>query len=568
VLGVAKDLLLNQDRRREYDAQRPRLQREGKLTPSDLGEEFSQNAYGGDSSDSSSDDEEDDPPPMSEEKQGKLNAMEPFIKKVLESDDEEARQRLKGLCDEMEQLNIRENDARSSRGEPMIISSDRVPPYRSILKAGERRREKVAILQDTNQSAAAKKKAKDKLKKLQHDFRILLKYHNLPLSWTYDVSDIPGPSPAPQQSRAGNTQTSNPPAATGTPVSSSSDAMDTRYDWTPGETERGEKILAHRSITTRCILSTGETGKVCSNIRFVIELDGDPTLMDIVERDRVGIDAMQAYMALPDFETKEIAYVDNKYRQKGSQGFQKIVSVKRDPYSTATGALPWTILRIEYKVVKREGDRMITSSEYRIINRTALRLLLGDKHADAKINEWLIDHGQRSDSTKEERRRMRHLQLLDHYDFDGRPDYGGTRSQRGPQQMLGNEEDLSYDFEAPSFPRGARMPVTGERVSSRGSRQNQFGNRNIHDTHNGRYQPTSAHRQEPMPAQTDPPIQPPLQTRATNTLPNLQRQMSAAADGQYSDTSLSDIAAMLSTLNLRMTRQEEQLRTLQPQIPA
>ncbi|KAI0604070.1 DnaJ domain-containing protein, partial [Pyrenophora tritici-repentis] len=84
------------------------------------------------------------------------------------------------------------------------------------------------------------------------------------------------PSAASQRSSAENRRTSNPSAAADRFTDQSLfDAMDTTPNWTPGETTRGEEIIAFRPVTMTGIMpSTGETGHIYSSIRFVIKSEG------------------------------------------------------------------------------------------------------------------------------------------------------------------------------------------------------------------------------------------------------------------------------------------------------
>jgi hypothetical protein len=60
--------------------------------------------------------------------------------------------------------------------------------------------------------------------------------------------------------------------------------MDTTHDWTPGQTTRGEKILAFRlTIMTGVIINTGEVRQIFSNVRFVIKREGERNLIEIVD---------------------------------------------------------------------------------------------------------------------------------------------------------------------------------------------------------------------------------------------------------------------------------------------
>jgi hypothetical protein len=150
---------------------------------------------------------------MSPAKEQILNDMEPYVKRVLDSDDSEARKELRRLNEDMQKLNKQENEDRASQQVPLIRISDRTLPLGSIKKAGERRRKQLEILDDSNQDAKAVEDARYELNRLQQSFRETLEDMQLPLRWVYKVPNTTAPSATSQRSSARNRQISNPPTA-------------------------------------------------------------------------------------------------------------------------------------------------------------------------------------------------------------------------------------------------------------------------------------------------------------------------------------------------------------------
>jgi hypothetical protein len=524
-----------------YDSQRAHLKSEGKLIQNDLGEHWAQNAHPSHSGDNDSEDEDEDdgyyrdePHPMSQAKEQILKDMEPFIKIVLDSSKhKKASKKLEELNQKMRTLNVEENEDRKTQGLPCLPPGDRTLAMPTIINAGKNRRTQLAIVNDANKETGAKAGALQVLNHLQKEFREHLQEMHLPPEWVYSVPNMTAPSPASQGSSAGNRQTSNPPTAADSPTDqSSSDAMDTTPIWTAGQARTGEKILAYRPTTSTGIsTSTGEPDQVYSNIKFVVETEGNDNPIKIVDQAYVGFEPMMEYLKLPEDQKCKVAGVEGKYTRLDGFKFGKIKGVAHDSGATANRNLPWTVVLINY-----DWNPVV-------VNRTALRKAKGERAADALIDEFLISVGEKPDGPKELRRleQANNGLLLGQYGSDGRLGNMDTRFSTRHPRMLHAEEDLYHDLDPSSFPRAgtARMRAATEHVTSRSSRRDQLSDRNRNMTFNTpreSHRPTSARLQGPTPVRADPPVQPAPRTSTAGTRPDMihdeQRRRDAAAGEQ------------------------------------
>jgi hypothetical protein len=163
--------------------------------------------------------------------------------------------------------------------------------------------------------------------------------------------------------------------------------------WKPGETTRGEKILAYRPI--RSWAQEKGTGKPIETEKvndFVIEQEGEPNPIEIVNGARVGQKAVNAYLALPEELKNSITNIDRKYNRTHGphievKGFARKIS------ENISGSLPWGVVLIDY------------DGEDRIINRSALRNACPGS-ADDMINEFLIEIGEEPEDPKYVRMRL------------------------------------------------------------------------------------------------------------------------------------------------------------------
>ncbi|KAA8621985.1 hypothetical protein PtrV1_06486 [Pyrenophora tritici-repentis] len=353
------------------------------------------------------------------------------------------------------------------------------------------------------------------------------------------------PSAASQRSSAENRRTSNPSAAADRFTDQSLfDAMDTTPNWTPGETTRGEEIIAFRPVTMTGIMpSTGETGHIYSSIRFVIKSEGRNPI-EIVNEARVGLDAVKKYIHLPEEKKCNIVRVDNFFDRRDDDRFGDILGVARDPYATKARNLPWTVVLIEY------------DGEPRLVNRTALRKAKKEGIADDLINEFLISVGEEPDTPKNLRlEQPNNRLLLKQYGSSERFDNRRARFREGPPRMLPDPEELYYDLDAPSFTR--RMPVQARGLHSRNSRQDQFGDEGgaVRDNPLGSYWPTSARPQGPTPVRTAPPVQ--LASNTPLDMPRNERHKTGAAAGGGAVTQVQFNALMEMVQQLAVSVREQ-----------
>ncbi|PZD22725.1 hypothetical protein A1F96_10887 [Pyrenophora tritici-repentis] len=458
--------------------------------------------------------------PMSQEKQHLLDEMEPLVKQVLDLCDESAIKKLVELNEKMIETNVKEN----------LFPVEHCVPVRHLVGANRKRmclmetvQNSLASIEDLKEAEAAGRE----LQTLQSKLRAYMTELMLPPSWTFKISDIDIHRPAERQQLSN--ANGHDVCSTDFPNTQSSNAMDITYDGTPGQTTRGEEILAFRPVTmTGTLISTGDTGHIYSSIRFVIKSEGRNPIK-IVDEARVGLDAVKAYMYLPEEKRCNIVRVDNFFDRRDDCRFGDILGVARDPYTTKAHNLPWTVVLIEYDGMPR------------IVNRTALRKAKRETIADELINKFLISVGEEPDTPKyllleQPNNRL----LLKQYGSSERFDNRRARFRRGPPRMLPNQEELYHDsgyeyLDAPSFTR--RMPVHVRGLQSTNSHQDQFGDEErgaVWDNPRGSYWRTSARHQGPTPVRTAPPVQPASRTSTTNTpldMPRNERHQTGAAAG-------------------------------------
>jgi hypothetical protein len=168
--------------------------------------------------------------------------------------------------------------------------------------------------------------------------------------------------------------------------------------------------------------------------------------------------------------------------------------------------------------------------EPRLVNRTALRKAKNQRVADGLINEFLISVGEEPDAPKEvsRLRQADNRLLLEQHGSGARFGNRSTRFRTGSPQILGNQGELDFGFDTPSFPDPgrARTPV------DRDSRRYRFSDQNRRVAFD---RPASARPQGPTPIYTASSVQPTSRTSATDTLPDAirnEKRRAGAAVGE------------------------------------
>ena len=498
---------------------------------------------------------------MSEEKKQLVDKYTPEIKKLLESGDQEAYNTLKKLDEEMMELNVKENKLRSA---PIQIS-DRCPPVDPIKRKGEKRRRLLAIMNDSNRDRIAREDAMRDLQDEQREFYDYMEAQHIPVGEVYNIPHITFAS---QPSSAGNRQTSNPRTAAGSSTSQSSDAMDITHDWSPGETTRGRKILAVRSIKlTGRSVHTGELDQLYKRQEFVVEKEEGSNSMEILTSFDVGRDAVKAYNQLSEDQRWEIAGIEKKFDPMDRERFDdEIQGVAWHPNAKTDINRPWTVVKINIDGIPR------------IVNLTTLRSVRPKREADEQVDNfciqnnlnppWLhgtgrqIDDGTRRSGRRElqGRDRRERPMLPEREEYDGYAHLGERSFPRGGRERTSeNSERLRSRHSRPYEMRDRRerpmLPETeeydgyahlGERSFPRGGRERSLENseRRPYEMRDPAlnisrepHQTNGAHRQRPPPVRDAPPVPPLPRTRTTDILPGNvreeQHQMGAAVGGQY-----------------------------------
>jgi hypothetical protein len=480
---------------------------------------------------------------MSEEKEQLVDKYTPEIKKLLESGDQEAYNTLKKFDKKMMELNIEENELRSA---PIQIS-DRCPPVDPIRRKGEKRRRLLAIMNDSNRDRIAREDAMRDLQDEQREFYDYMEAQHIPVGEVYNIPHITFAS---QPSSAGNRQTSNPRTAAGSSTSQSSDAMDITHDWSPGETTRGRKILAVRSIkVTGSSVHTGELDQLYKRQEFVVEKEEGSNSMEILTSFDVGRDAVKAYNQLSEDQRWEIAGIEKKFDPMDRERFDdEIQGVAWHPNAKTDINRPWTVVKINIDGIPR------------IVNLTTLRSVRPKREADEQVDNfciqnkldppWLhgtgrqIDDGTRRSGRRElqGRDRRERPMLPETEEYDGYAHLGERSFPRGGRERnLENSERRPYEMRDPAL-NISREP----------------------------HQTNGAHRQRPPPVRDAPPVPLPPRTRTTDILPGNvreeQHQTGAAAGGQYitSERYEEGFQTMMQMIQALTVKVEQNLRAQEP----
>jgi hypothetical protein len=477
---------VDQAKRENYNKERAEHIRRGELVQNDLGEDFAGNAFDGDDSEGD-DDEDDEPQPMSEAKKKTLDSMGPLVERVLMSGDEEAYKELEKLMKEMQKLNKKENKDRNRNGQPPVPVSDRTPPLQAISNAGEHLRIQLAILNDPNQDTNVRENAKREYESKKAGLKDLLEVLLLP-PWANSLPNPTAPSAASQRSGAGNGQTGNPQTSADRSTDQpSSDAMDTTYPWTPGQTKKGKKILAYspRTATGRSLI-TGQPEQICTGAFFVIQVE-EANPIKILKDYEVGYEAAAAYIGLPEDRKCNITGIQKQYTRMHGYATIIIKGVAHNPHEITYQKLPTGVLWIEY------------NGENRMINRQAFRNMMGARRADHLVDEFLVGVNEDPKTLKKglALEQANNPMLLEQHG-SREPNNAHLRNGNSRRGRFGGSRDVA--FNTPREPHGQ----------------------------------TSTPLREPTPVRTAPPAQHPSRTSITNTLPGTvreeQRQTGAVAD--------------------------------------
>ncbi|KAJ4329635.1 hypothetical protein N0V87_010697 [Didymella glomerata] len=548
-LGVqkARDILGDENERRTHDSDRAVRKERGELVQNDLGEGWAQNAHDNENDDDNDDDTEDDGlKPASQAKRKIFDEMRPLVERMFESDDETAFKSLGELNQKMKEQNKSERER----------LTDHTLPLPQIRRTGRSLREQQNILRRSDRSSVEERDATARLEYLQETWVGIIKDFGLPVDWNNYVPITARPSAARQERGAANGRTGDGPTAAGSAADQTSDAMDTTYDWVPGETIKGDKILAHRTVTvTRRRKRDGVLEDFIQSILFVIEKKGARNPIELADEGRVGLPAVEAYLALPADQKCELARVNKKYSSEDRYRFGRIKGVARS--SPGQGkALSFTVVLIEYK-----GEGMDRSEDV-LINRSTLQEAQRQKHADASINDFLVSVGQEPDILLQERRLMwSNQRLLGEGPGSGRPPY-----RAHVPQMLGDRGEVYHPLSVNS---GVGMPPESQQRSQRDgyNRRDQSGARSGDTTWDA---PRNARRQAsprlpgPTPVRTDTaPVQQAPHTNANAavaaTPPNVARGEQRRPDAGEHDLGAirSEIAALTALVTRLVLTQNE-----------
>jgi curved DNA-binding protein CbpA len=450
VLGVkrAHETLSDEGKRRQYDKTRQSYKRRGLLVQKEFDEEFEKRAF--EENPFSETEEEQPDPPASKEKQAIIDKIELCVKAILNSP------RDKTAIADLKQLNndlMAQNNA-----EGAFTTSHMPPTEKYLQKIGKERERLVKIIQSDGDIEERKnawtelKELRMQLEDRLEDMEIPktwafdLPPHPSSTGKGKGPANYPppgkgkgpanypppgkgkGPANYPPHQPNGGASSSNekrsgdPPPPAGTSGAKSQDHMDYEYtekggdgkqqdsagsggaktqytgrmdvNWKPGETTRGEKILAYRPIRSWAqVKGTGQTIETEKVNDFVIEQDGEPNPIEIVNGARVGQKAVNAYLALPEELKNSITNIDRKYNRTHGPHIE-VKGFARKFSENISGSLPWGVVLIDY------------DGEDRIINRSALRNACPGS-ADDMINEFLIEIGEEPEDPKYVRMRLR-----------------------------------------------------------------------------------------------------------------------------------------------------------------
>jgi hypothetical protein len=393
-LMSAYETLSDQKKRRDYDKERGRLRREGKLAKQDFAETFEKGAYASDN-ESSDDSNNDERQPISKEKEAIIEEMGPFVLKLLKFSDKDSEGELRRLTDRMMEQN---------KSEENFVTSH-CPPIDFFLKVSRKRKKYLKTSGD--QMDVKAEGAKRKLKKLQIKLENQLDELELPRTWA-SLQSNPYSKNEPNRKSAEETQSSNRPTST------EEDPMD--LDPSPGLTSQCEKILAYRPIC-RTVIEKGTGRQVVTETvnDFVIYKQGYDNPIEIVNMARVGVDAANAYLAQSDDKKVNISNSHQKYNASDRQYIGDVIGFARKDSISPAGNLPWGVVLVNYN-----GDE-------RIMNRSALRRACGKNAADQRINQYL-------DNINEEPEESRHVRLklrLEHTKGQLQLEERSTKYRRG-----------------------------------------------------------------------------------------------------------------------------------------
>jgi hypothetical protein len=225
----------------------------------------------------------------------------------------------------------------------------------------------------------------------------------LPLDWTFSlprarqdlgpegVSNTARPSQGSQPDH--NSQSQGQEAASD-PMDIDPKPTDVNVKWKPGQTTLGEKILGYRPIVRQFQeKGTLRWVKTESCNDYVTEKKDQANPIELVGAGRIGEDAIQAFLALPEDrkDSLSLTSVDRKYTREHGSSIKEILGYARPPSLTPAGKLPLTFLLIKF------------NEEKRLINRTALRKAKGEKNAEAMIAAFLQRIKQPLEESKADR---------------------------------------------------------------------------------------------------------------------------------------------------------------------
>ncbi|OAL56168.1 DnaJ-domain-containing protein [Pyrenochaeta sp. DS3sAY3a] len=343
-VNQAYEILYDAEKREKYDTERVFLLMNKLLIPKEFDETFEQGAYDPDTEMGESDGSDIDESAMSKEKEAIIQEMTPCVQSLLNSGDPEAQSDLQRLNDRL----IKQNQLEG------IFATNHCPPIKTFRKMADKR---MRLLEIISKRDSHMQKAKEELENLRRRLQSQIEELELPREWDFD--DL-------EEGNIVDADFKGPIAA----------------EWKPGLTERGEKILAYRSITKTVTERGTEREVVTETVNdFIIELVGERNPIAIADVARVGLQASRAYTELPNEQKFCVTNIAQQFDRTHGKKINKIKGFAQKYPSSWTGIRPWGVVLIDF-----EGNDMV-------INRSALRKALPGI-ADKLIDQFLIDIGE------------------------------------------------------------------------------------------------------------------------------------------------------------------------------
>jgi hypothetical protein len=374
----------------------------------EFGETFATNAYQA-GVESDYEEEDEDEPEMSETKKEIIKQMTPHVQALLNA----YKKNKGGVVENLEKLDKRMLE--QNQKENVFPGKHRLPMRFLLNKGAECSQYKNTAAKSVKNENDIKEiqGAEKHLEAIKVEIKNRMSEEGLPLDWTIDLPpkrrDLSlskaekkkNPSHGSQgtnnpRARQGPYQGPQPNNSFGSNYGTAPGPMEVdsepRYEWQPGETTMGEKILGYRPIEGGFKEKVSKQWMTSERSNFfVIETADELNPITVVARHRVGEEAAEAYENLPNNERCILTNCDKQYTCRDGQSITAILGYYREPLLTPTGKRPFTIFQVQY------------NQEKRLINRTALIRAKGSKNADAMISDFLHRIGHPQEEPKETR---------------------------------------------------------------------------------------------------------------------------------------------------------------------